>query len=50
MFIYRPVMEGICTLNELRTVYTLSDLHDFHEVLNLKSEAEHLAREESKKK
>jgi len=40
-------MENMCTLNELRTVYSLSDLHDFHEVLNLKLETEYL---NSKKK
>ena len=43
-------MEGVCTLHELRTVYSLSDLHDFHELLNLKAEAEHLAKEAAKKK
>ena len=43
-------MEGICTLHELRTVYSFSDLHDFHEVLNLKMEAEYLAHQESMKK
>ena len=40
----------MCSLNELRTIYSLSDLHDFHEALNLKLEAEHLANEASKKK
>lgn len=40
-------MDKLCTLNELRTVYSLSDLYDFHEALNLKLEAEHI---NSKKK
>jgi len=48
--VYRPVLEGLCTLNELRTVYSLSDLHDFHEALNLKLEAEHLSNEEANRK
>ena len=43
MRIYRPVLAGLCSLNELRTVYTLDDLYDFHELLDLKQEAEYLA-------
>ena len=43
-------MEGLCTLQELRTVYSLWDLHNFHELLDLKMEAEHLANEAAKTK
>jgi len=43
-------MEKLCTLHELRTVYSLSDLYDFHEALTLKTEAEYIAQQESKKK
>jgi len=50
MFIYRPILEEMCTLHELRTVYTLSDLRDFHEALNLKLESEYLANKEAGKK
>lgn len=46
MFVYRPIIDKLCTLNELRTVYSLRDLHDFHEALNLKLEAEYQANRE----
>jgi len=35
MFIRRVTMRGKATLHELRTVYTLDDLADFHEELDL---------------
>jgi hypothetical protein len=37
MIIWRPVMEGQCTLHELRTVYSFDDLMDMHEALNLRA-------------
>ena len=49
MRVYRPVLAGLCSLHELRTVYTLDDLYDFHELLDLKQEAEFLAREKQGK-
>lgn len=33
-FFYRPIMRGLCTMHELRTVYDLDDLLDFHEALD----------------
>jgi hypothetical protein len=35
MLIWRPVIRGMCTLHELRTVYSFNDLADMHEALNL---------------
>jgi hypothetical protein len=35
MFLWRPVIRGMCTMHELRTVYTFGDLADMHEALNL---------------
>jgi hypothetical protein len=37
MFLWRPVVEGMCTLHELRTIYTFDDLADMHEALNLRA-------------
>ena len=41
MYLYRPTPmfcePPLCTLHELRTIYTLDDLADFHEVLNLRN-------------
>ena len=33
-FFYRPIMRGLCTMHELRTIYDLDDLLDFHEALD----------------
>jgi hypothetical protein len=35
MLIWRPIIRGMCTLHELRTVYSFNDLADMHEALNL---------------
>ncbi|BBE09465.1 Uncharacterized protein MCB1EB_1304 [Mycoavidus cysteinexigens] len=32
-FIWLPIMRQFCTLNELRSVYTLSDLVEFHQTI-----------------
>lgn len=37
MLIWRPIMEGLCTLHELRTVYSFDDLADMHEAMNLQA-------------
>ena len=40
MFLLRPTPgfaePHLCTLHDLRTVYTLDDLMDFHEILDLR--------------
>ena len=41
-------MKGLCTLNELRTVYDLNDLYDMHEVMSLQDEADYLANQTDK--
>ncbi|MEA3330603.1 MAG: hypothetical protein U9Q29_02795 [Campylobacterota bacterium] len=40
-------MQNYCTLHELRTVYHLEDLYDFHECISLQEEAEYLAQREA---
>ena len=42
---FRVVDSGLATLNDLKTVYTIDDYYDFHEYLDLKSEAEYLANQ-----
>jgi hypothetical protein len=41
MYLYRPTAmfsnPPFCTLHELRTIYTIDDLADFHEVINLRN-------------
>lgn len=41
MYLLRPTpgfsSPPLCTLHELRTVYTLNDLADFHEILDLRA-------------
>ena len=32
----RPILAGLCTLNDLSTIYSYNDLLDLHEVLDLK--------------
>jgi hypothetical protein len=36
---YKPIMRGLCTMHELRTVYTLDDLMDFHDAIDEWDEA-----------
>lgn len=38
VFILRPTYSTppLCSLNDLRTVYTLDDLYDFHEILDMR--------------
>ena len=31
---YKPIMRGLCTMHELRTVYSLDDLMDFHDAID----------------
>lgn len=40
----------LCTLHELRTIYTLSDLADFHEILNVREGGVSKARAEAAKR
>lgn len=35
LYIWRPVMRGLCTIDALRTTLTLDDLADMHELLDL---------------
>lgn len=37
MLLWRPIVEGMCILHELRTIYTFDDLADMHEALNLRA-------------
>ncbi len=41
MYLLRPTQlfanPPLCTLHELRTVYTIDDLANFHEILNLRN-------------
>ena len=39
---------SLCTLNELRTVYSLPDLLDFHVVLDLQEDLQRAARSKAK--
>jgi hypothetical protein len=39
MFIWRPILAGMVTLQELDTHWTLCDLMDAHEALDIQSEA-----------
>jgi hypothetical protein len=41
---------SLCTLHELRTIYTLNDLADFHEILNVREGGVSKARAESAKR
>lgn len=33
MLIWGPIIRGLCTLNELRTIYSYDDLCDMHEAM-----------------
>ena len=35
LYLWRPIIRGKCTLHELRTVYTIDDLADINEALDL---------------
>lgn len=37
MLVWMPILKGMCTLNELRTIYDLDDLFDMHEALAVQS-------------
>ena len=37
---WRPILEGVATLEEVETYYSLNDLADAHEALDIKDEAE----------
>lgn len=37
MLIWRPVLEGMCSLVDLKTVLTMDDLLDLHEAINLRA-------------
>jgi hypothetical protein len=38
--IWRPVLAGLCTLEEIERSWTLDDLMDAHEALDIKAEWE----------
>ena len=40
----------ICTLHELRSIYTIDDLADFHEVLDLRAAALQRAERDAKRR
>ena len=40
-FKWRPILEGITTLEEVNNSWTINDLADAHEVLDIKSEMEY---------
>jgi hypothetical protein len=44
LLIWRPILKGIATLQEIETHYTLTDLLDAHEALDLQEEADAWAR------
>lgn len=52
MYLWRPCIAEppLCTMLELNTVWTIDDLADFHEVLDLKEAFHDRARRESERK
>lgn len=52
MYIWRPVLADprMCELHQLATVYTIDDLADFHEALDLKEAMAERARRNSERK
>jgi hypothetical protein len=54
MYLLRPTpafsRPALCTLHELRTVYTLDDLADFHEVLDLRAASLERAERDAKRR
>jgi hypothetical protein len=40
LFVWKPVIDGVCTLEELDRYWTMCDLRDYHEALDLKYEYE----------
>lgn len=53
MYLLRPTpgfaSPHLCTLHELRTIYTLDDLADFHEILDLRASATEKAERVTKR-
>lgn len=54
MYLLRPTpafaVPALCTLHELRTIYTIDDLADFHEVLDLRAAALQRAERDAKRR
>lgn len=52
MYIWRPILADprMCELHQLATVYTIDDLADFHEALDLKEAMAERARRNSERK
>lgn len=50
--LWRPIMAEppLCTLNELRTVYSFVDLLDFNSVLDFQEDLQAKARSEAKRR
>ena len=48
--IWRPVLAKVVTLQELKTSYTLSDLCDLHEALDIKQDLEEEASKKANSK
>ena len=44
-FLFTPVMCQLCTLHELRALYTLADLCDFHDAIAEWDDAQRQAHE-----
>lgn len=49
MYLMRPVMAGKCSLHDLRTIYTIDDLADFHEMIDLEESIHAKQREEAER-
>lgn len=48
--IWRLVIANVATLSELKTVYTVEDLYDLHEALDIKQALEEESNEKSSKR
>lgn len=48
--IWRPVLAQVATLHEILTYWTITELYDCHEALDIKTEAEEYYLEKNKPK
>lgn len=49
-FVWRPILAGVTTLREIQEFWSLKDLMDANEALDVKAEMEDLAMERAKEK
>ncbi len=48
--IWAPIDSGLCTMTELKTIMTINDLYDMHEILTVKGEIKRRAEAPAKSK